>query len=140
MLMLVFLVTSSRFRKVKAKKSNLFRKRYGIYLSKASSTCIVLMYSPVYYTTLIFLDLLDKGNKLGGTPGVANQVISLSSIAGLARESEVIVLAYMTSEVTVILLGKILSIFLKTISSEAMLLHPESFQVVAFRKVKRTEA
>jgi len=98
------------------------------------------MYSPVYYTTLIFLDLLDKGNKLGGTPGVANQVISLSSIAGLARESEVIVLAYMTSEVTVILLGKILSIFLKTISSEAMLLHPESFQVVAFRKVKRTEA
>ncbi|KAF8578953.1 NAD(P)-binding protein [Ramaria rubella] len=63
----------------------------------------------IYYTTVAFLDLLDKGNKHGGIPGVSSQVISIASVAGFRREFKPPGIAYTISKAAAIHLGKILT-------------------------------
>lgn len=67
----------------------------------------------VYYTTVAFLALLDKGNKHGGIPGVTSQVVTVSSIAGFRRDGAVTGIAYHTSKAAVTHLGKVLANLLK---------------------------
>ncbi|KAF8575689.1 NAD(P)-binding protein [Ramaria rubella] len=67
----------------------------------------------VYFTTVAFLELLDKGNKHGGIPGVSSQVITMSSISGFKRDGKPSGMAYTTSKAAVTHLGKILANLLK---------------------------
>ncbi|KAF8585190.1 NAD(P)-binding protein [Ramaria rubella] len=50
----------------------------------------------VHYTTVAFLDLLDKGNKHGGIPGVTSQVVTTISISGFRRDEKPSEVAYST--------------------------------------------
>jgi len=61
----------------------------------------------VYFATVAFLELLDKGNKKGGIPGVSSQVITTSSIAGYRRDGALTGIAYATSKAATTHLGKI---------------------------------
>ena len=63
----------------------------------------------IYFTTVAFLDLLDKGNKHGGIPGVSSQVITTASVAGFRREERPLGVAYTLSKTAAIHLGKILA-------------------------------
>jgi len=63
----------------------------------------------VFYTTIAFLELLDKGNKRGGIPGVTSQVITVSSVAGFRRDGTIAGIAYTTSKAATNHLGKVLS-------------------------------
>ncbi|KAF8515282.1 NAD-P-binding protein [Gautieria morchelliformis] len=67
----------------------------------------------VYYTTVAFLDLLDKGNKHGGIPGVTSQVVTVSSIAGFRRDENPSGIAYGISKAAATHLGKVLANLLK---------------------------
>lgn len=67
----------------------------------------------VYYTTVAFLDLLDKGNKKGNTPGVTSQVVTMSSLAGFRRDAAQMAIAYSISKAAATHLGKILANVLK---------------------------
>lgn len=63
----------------------------------------------IYFTTVAFLDLLDKGNKHGGIPGVSSQVIAVASVAGFRREDRPHGIAYTVSKAAAIHLGKMLA-------------------------------
>ena len=63
----------------------------------------------IYYTTVAFLDLLDKGNKHGGIPNVSSQVITVASVAGFRRENRPPSIAYTVSKAAAVHLGKILA-------------------------------
>ncbi|KAF8587683.1 NAD-binding protein [Ramaria rubella] len=78
----------------------------------------------VYYTTVAFLDLLDKGNKHGSLPGVTSQVITTTSIAGFRRDGKVLGIAYSTSKAAVTHLGKILANLLKDWQIRSNLIAP----------------
>ncbi|KZT19139.1 NAD-binding protein [Neolentinus lepideus HHB14362 ss-1] len=67
----------------------------------------------VYFTTVAFLELLDAGNRQGGIAGVTSQVITVSSIAGLRRDSQQFNIAYSMSKAAVTHLGKTLANILK---------------------------
>ncbi|TFK50005.1 NAD-P-binding protein [Heliocybe sulcata] len=67
----------------------------------------------VYFTTVAFLELLDAGNRQGGIEGVTSQVITLSSIAGLRRDSQQFNAAYSMSKAAVTHLGKTLANILR---------------------------
>lgn len=91
----------------------------------------------VYYTTVAFLDLLDKGNKHGGIPGVTSQVISISSIAGLMRHEAMTGMAYATSKSAVIHLGKILSNFLKDYQIRSNVIAPGLYPSGTYHEIKQ---
>ncbi|KAF8515281.1 hypothetical protein JB92DRAFT_2915209 [Gautieria morchelliformis] len=63
----------------------------------------------IYFTTVAFLDLLAKGNKHGGIPGVSSQVIIIASVAGFRREDRPPGIAYTVGKAAAIHLGKVLS-------------------------------
>ncbi|EPQ54337.1 NAD P-binding protein [Gloeophyllum trabeum ATCC 11539] len=67
----------------------------------------------VYFTTVAFLELLDAGNHKGGIHGVTSQVITVSSIAGMRRDSQMFSAAYSMSKAAVTHLGKLLANILK---------------------------
>lgn len=67
----------------------------------------------VYYTTVAFLELLDKGNRHGGIPGVTSQVVTISSIAGFRRDGKTAGIAYGLSKAASTHLGKLLANILK---------------------------
>ncbi|KIJ34933.1 hypothetical protein M422DRAFT_181432, partial [Sphaerobolus stellatus SS14] len=66
----------------------------------------------VYFTIVAFLELLDNGNKQG-IPGVSSQVITISSMAGFRKDSELTGIAYSTSKAAATHLGKILGNYLR---------------------------
>jgi NAD(P)-dependent dehydrogenase (short-subunit alcohol dehydrogenase family) len=66
-----------------------------------------------YYTTVMFLELLDTGNKCGNMKGYTSQVITVSSVAGFRRDEKVFTMSYTLSKGAAIHLGKLLANYLK---------------------------
>lgn len=66
-----------------------------------------------YYCTILFLELLDAGNKKGNMPGVTSQVITVSSGAAFRIDDKTFSVSYTLSKVAGVHLGKMLAQFLK---------------------------
>lgn len=66
-----------------------------------------------YYCTLLFLELLDAGNKRGNMCGVTSQVITVASSGGFRLDDKVFSVSYTLSKGAAIHLGKLLAHFLK---------------------------
>lgn len=66
-----------------------------------------------YYCTVLFLELLDAGNRRGNVKGVTSQVITVASGGGFRRDDKVFSVSYTVSKTAAIHLGKMLANFLK---------------------------
>jgi len=86
----------------------------------------------VYYTTVAFLELLDKGNKHGGIRGVTSQVITTSSAVGVRRDGGPVGVPYTTSKAGPLHLGKVLSSLLKDYQIRSNIVVPGIYSSGAF--------
>ena len=67
-----------------------------------------------YYCSVLFLELLDAGNKRGNAPpGVTSQIITIASGGGFRKDDGVFSVSYTLSKAAAIQLGKLLAGFLK---------------------------
>ncbi|PSR72016.1 hypothetical protein PHLCEN_2v12120 [Hermanssonia centrifuga] len=66
-----------------------------------------------YYCSVLFLDLLDAGNRRGNMRGVSSQVITIASGGGYRRDDKVFSVSYTLSKAAAIHLGKLLANFFK---------------------------
>ena len=66
-----------------------------------------------FYSTLLFLELLDAGNKRGNMPGVTSQVISVASVGAFRRDDKVFTASYTFSKAAAVHMGKLLANYLK---------------------------
>ncbi|KAI0088602.1 NAD-P-binding protein [Irpex rosettiformis] len=66
-----------------------------------------------YYCTVLFLGLLDAGNKRGNMSGVTSQVITVASGAAFRFDDKTFSVSYTLSKVAGVHLGKMLAQFLK---------------------------
>ena len=66
-----------------------------------------------FYNTVLFLELLDAGNKRGNMKGVTSQVITIASGGGYRRDDKVFSVPYTLSKAAAIHLGKLLANYLK---------------------------
>ena len=66
-----------------------------------------------YYCTVLFLELLDAGNKKGNMRGVTSQVITVASGAAFRFDDKTFSVSYTLSKVADVHLGKMLAQFLK---------------------------
>ncbi|PCH40440.1 NAD(P)-binding protein [Wolfiporia cocos MD-104 SS10] len=71
--------------------------------------------SGVWFTTVAFLELLDKGNASPYSQkyGVTSQVLTISSLASFRKDSAVFSLSYSVSKAAVTHLGKMMAHYLK---------------------------
>ncbi|KAF4963463.1 hypothetical protein FSARC_8512 [Fusarium sarcochroum] len=78
------------------------------------------------FSTMAFLDLLDKGNSKGNLPGISSQVIVNASISSFIRSSPGL-FAYATSKAGANHLMKVLSTFLSPHKIRVNALNPGNF-------------
>ncbi|KAJ4245535.1 hypothetical protein NW762_014044 [Fusarium torreyae] len=78
------------------------------------------------FSTIAFLDLLDKGNSKGNLPGISSQVIVNASISSFLRASPGL-FAYATSKAAANHLMKVLSTFLSPHQIRVNALNPGNF-------------
>lgn len=69
--------------------------------------------SAQYYCTLLFLELLDAGNKRDNMHGVTSQIITVASGGGFRQDDKIFSVSYTLSKGAAIHLGKLLAHFLK---------------------------
>ncbi|KAH9831396.1 NAD-P-binding protein [Rhodofomes roseus] len=81
----------------------------------------------VWFTTVAFLELLHEGNKRALAPdgsGVSSQVITISSLASLRRDSGIFSLSYTVSKAAVQHLGKMMAHYLKDWKIRSNIINP----------------
>ena len=86
-----------------------------------------------FYNTVLFLELLDAGNKRGNMKGVTSQVITIASGGGYRRDDKVFSVPYTLSKAAAIHLGKLLANYLKDWQIRSNVIAPGIFPSGASR-------